>query len=199
MGANRRMQIVSRILKRREVLRRKNLWDNDKSAQLFDERPFDAGQKIYKPLFCFFRKLCACFFFIFKEILMGKPFGNGHHSPCVYNARFAEQLFKILLCVAARYILTRKIQIEIRYLLSVSAEKVLPRNILSLALHFTSADRTDFLRQIKAGFDFTADPKFNMPAIRTAIMGRKRIHLADPGQIGQQGRTGRSTRHYMET
>ena len=72
----------------------------------------------------------------------------------------------------ASLIFTGKIQINIRRLIAVKSQKCFKRNIVTVAMHISSAFRTVFLRQIKPGAYASVSNKFTVPALRTHIMRR---------------------------
>ena len=87
----------------------------------------------------------------------------------------AEQFFGI--AMGACLIFSREIQVDIRRLVTVKAQKGFKRNIVSVPIEKSSAMRTVLLWQIKAGPDRTVGNKFTVFTLRADIVRHQRIYL----------------------
>ena len=97
-----------------------------------------------------------------------------------------KQHFCIFMGVALD--VSRKVQVNIRRLISIEAQKGFKRNIVAVPDHIR---RTAFgailCRQIKARFHRTVLNPFAVSACRTAVVGRQRIYLGDAAHSGCKG------------
>ena len=94
-------------------------------------------------------------------------------------------------------ILTGKVQVDIRFLISFKSKESFKWNIKSFFYHLCPAFRTVFIRHVTAGhtteFFHLRRIKITVFTVRTDIMRRQWIYLCDAGHSRRQGGTNWST------
>ena len=140
-------------------------------------------------------------FIITEHIAVGCFFLDGTDRSCLEGLSFSEQDLRVGMCLAL--ILSRKIQVDIRLLVSLEAEEGLERDIESVLDERLSAYRAVLVRHVITGtvLIFLRDlrVKIHIVAFWAAVVRRQRIDLGDPAEgCCQRGAHG-STGAYQET
>ena len=103
--------------------------------------------------------------------------------------------------MGVRLIFARKVQVDIRFLISLESQESLKRDIKTFFFHLCSAVGTIPVRHIAAGhateFLHFRRIKITVFALRTDIMRRKRIYLGDTRHGRREGRSHGSTGSYQ--
>ncbi|CAN4043737.1 NADP-specific glutamate dehydrogenase, partial [Dysosmobacter welbionis] len=85
-------------------------------------------------------------------------------------------------------ILTGEVQVDIRHLAAAEAQEGFKGDVEAVFDVFCAAHRADLVRHVRAAAVGAVLNELRMLAIRAAVVGRKAVHLCDPGHIGHQGR-----------
>ena len=90
--------------------------------------------------------------------------------------------------VSPGLIFAGEVQVDIRHLAAAEAQEGFKGDVEAVFDVFCAAHRADLVRHVRAAAVGAVLNELRMLAIRAAVVGRKAVHLCDPGHIGHQGR-----------
>ena len=193
-GDDVRIDVVRRMLDRGKIEHIVIIRHNDHAARVLTGGALDPGAAFAQAVFLRFMQghspLVQVVFYITIGGLIGKRTGG----PRLKDVSLSEQLLGVLVCL--RLVLTGKVQVNIRRLVPVEAQKGFKRNVVTIPQIRCATVFTVFRRQVKARTDRAVGKEDGVIAVWTAVVRRQRIYLRDARHDGDKGGTNRTTRAY---
>ena len=150
-------------------------------------RALDADAAERKAVHLRLRQGLAALLEILEHIAIGRLFSQRADRAGAEHVAFSKQNLRVLMCV--RLILRRKVQINVRDLVSLEAQKRFKRDVIAVPDQRNPAVRTEFLRKIKAAVVSFVFMEFVIMALIAPVMRRKGVDLRDPGHKCGDGRS----------
>ena len=123
------------------------------------------------------------------HIAEGRLFRQGTYGARAEGLPLSENDLRV--GVRRALVLSRKVQVDIRFLISLKAEEGLKGNIKTVFSHLCAAMRADLIRHIAARgarkLLRNLRIEIRVAAVRADVMRRQRIHLGDAGRISDKG------------
>ena len=141
-------QIIRRILNWCEIIDIHIIWNNHNSSRVLSSRPFDTCCTLRQSLY-----FCVTVKFIVIPLIPFHKTISCFGSDCT-NRTSTKGIFLTKnisdIQMSTRLIFTRKVQVNIRHLVTIEAKEGFKRNILSIFTQLMSTMRTIFIWHIKA-------------------------------------------------
>ena len=143
------IRVICRMLNRTDVVNLNLLGYNDNAARVLTRGAAYAGAACRKAVFLRAGALNAALLHVLFDIAERSFLGNRADGARSEHMVVSEDLAGVP--VDARLILARKVQVDIRHLVSLKAEEGLERNVEALFGERLAAFRADLIRHVTAG------------------------------------------------
>ena len=164
---------------------------NHDTAWMLASSSFNTGKAFYKTCnMCRMHMQIFCLI-IFFDITKSRFDSNRWNRTGATNIIASEKFFCIFMC--CRLIISGKVQINIRYFITMETHKHCKRNIVPITDHLCTALRTCFSRQVKTWRNFFFHEELAVFTLWTAVMRFQRIDLCNIDHSRYKRRTDRTT------
>ena len=141
-------QVICWVLNRRKIINIHVIWNNDDSSWVLSSRSFNTCRTLRQSFyFCITIKFIVIPLIAFHKTIscFGSDCTNRTSTKGIF---FTKNISNIQ--VSTRLIFSRKVQVNIRYLITVKTKEGFKRNILSIFTQLMPTMRTIFIWHIKA-------------------------------------------------
>ena len=174
--------VVRRVLDGAEIVDLVGVRHNDHAAGVLTRGALDAGAAQSQAVLLGVVHRAAALIQILFHIAVGGLVLNTGYGACLEHIGFAEQLLGVAVHVGL--VLAGKVQVDIRLLVAVEAEKGLEGDVVAVHQHPGAAVGAVFIRQVKAVIHAAVGDELAVLALGAAIVGRQAVHLRDAGEVG---------------